>query len=46
MKEPEMAMIAGWMDTVVSAPDDEVLADRVAGEIKDLCRSFPAPGLS
>jgi len=46
MKEPEMAMIAGWMDTVVSAPDDEVLAGRVAGEIKDLCRNFPAPGLS
>lgn len=45
MKEPEMTMIAGWMDQVVSSPDDEDLAVKVSGEIKELCRSFPAPGV-
>ncbi|HKA91608.1 MAG TPA: serine hydroxymethyltransferase [Haliangiales bacterium] len=45
MKEPEMKRIAAWMDAVVAAPDDEGLAARVAGEIKELCRAFPAPGI-
>jgi glycine hydroxymethyltransferase len=45
MKEPEMVRIAAWMDAVVSAPADEGVAARVAGEIKELCRAFPAPGI-
>jgi glycine hydroxymethyltransferase len=45
MKEPEMARIAAWMDQVISAPEDEALARRVAAEIRELCRGFPAPGL-
>ncbi|MGQ0679930.1 MAG: serine hydroxymethyltransferase [Actinomycetota bacterium] len=45
MKEPEMALIAGWIDRIVSAPGDEDLAVRVAGEIHELCRAFPAPGV-
>ena len=45
MKEAEMKQIAAWMDAVVSAPEDETLAARVAGEIKELCRGFPAPGI-
>jgi glycine hydroxymethyltransferase len=44
MKEPEMELIAGWMDRVISAPDDEDLTKKVSGEISELCRSFPAPG--
>jgi glycine hydroxymethyltransferase len=44
MKEPEMALIAGWIDQIVSAPDDDDLAKQVSGEITELCRSFPAPG--
>jgi glycine hydroxymethyltransferase len=46
MKEPEMAQIAAWMDKVVAAPDDESLSEQVAGEIRELCSRFPAPGIS
>jgi len=46
MKEPEMALIADWIDQVICAPQDEQLAGKVAGQIKDLCRNFPAPGLT
>jgi glycine hydroxymethyltransferase len=45
MKEGEMAKIAAWMDAVISAPEDETVTQRVAGEIRELCRAFPAPGL-
>ena len=45
MREPEMKRIAAWMDQVISAPDDEAALARVAGEIKELCRGFPAPGI-
>jgi len=41
----EMGRIAEWIDRVVSAPEDEALAERTAGEIADLCRQFPAPGI-
>jgi glycine hydroxymethyltransferase len=41
----EMSRIAGWIDEVVSAPGDESLAQRIAAEIKELCREFPAPGI-
>lgn len=46
MKEPEMAQIAAWIDEVVSSPEDEDLAKKVSGEIKELCAAFPAPGVS
>jgi glycine hydroxymethyltransferase len=45
MAEPEMRQIAAWMDTVVCAPGDAALHARVAGEIRELCAKFPAPGL-
>ena len=45
MKEPEMAQIAAWMDAVVNAPADASLHARIAGEIRELCARFPAPGL-
>jgi glycine hydroxymethyltransferase len=41
----EMKRLAGWMDQVVAAPEDEKITTRVAGEIRELCQSFPAPGL-
>lgn len=44
MKEPQMAQIAEWMDRVISAPEDEAVAKQVKGEIKELCKSYPAPG--
>ena len=45
MGADEMVRIAGWMDAVVAAPEDEDLGARIAGEIAELCRSFPAPGI-
>jgi glycine hydroxymethyltransferase len=45
MHEPEMRMIADWIDRIVTAPADETLAQRVAAEIKEVCLGFPAPGI-
>jgi glycine hydroxymethyltransferase len=45
MAEPEMRQIAAWMDAVVSAPGDAALHERIAGEIRELCAKFPAPGI-
>ncbi|HEY6173393.1 MAG TPA: serine hydroxymethyltransferase [Kofleriaceae bacterium] len=45
MAEPEMRQIAAWMDAVVAAPADAALHARIAGEIRELCARFPAPGL-
>ncbi len=45
MKEAEMAKIAAWMDAGITAPEDETVAGRVADEIREACRAFPAPGL-
>jgi glycine hydroxymethyltransferase len=42
----EMKKLAAWMDQVVSNIDDEKVVARVAGEIKEVCQAFPAPGLS
>jgi glycine hydroxymethyltransferase len=46
MKEPQMKQIAAWMDAVVAAPQDETVLRRTAHEIVELCRGFPAPGIS
>jgi glycine hydroxymethyltransferase len=46
MREAEMKLIAAWIDEIVGAPDDEARAKRVAGEIKELCAKFPAPGIT
>jgi glycine hydroxymethyltransferase len=45
MKEDEMRQIARWMDEAVANVKDEAVLDRIAGEVRDLCRQFPAPGL-
>lgn len=45
MGPSEMKLLAGWMNQVVSAPEDEALIQRVSGEVKECCDSFPAPGL-
>jgi len=45
MKEAEMKQIAAWMDEVVRAPDDAGLKARIAGEVRELCAKFPAPGI-
>ncbi len=45
MGEAEMKQIADWMDRVMSAPTDEV-AEKVFGEVREVTRKFPAPGIS
>ncbi len=45
MGEAEMRQIAKWMDETVSHADDEARLKRIAGEVAELCRGFPAPGI-
>jgi glycine hydroxymethyltransferase len=45
MGEAEMRQVASWMDAVVTAPGDAALHERIAGEIRELCARFPAPGI-
>jgi glycine hydroxymethyltransferase len=45
MKEAEMKQIAAWMDRVVSAPQDTAVQKQIAGEVRELCAKFPAPGI-
>jgi glycine hydroxymethyltransferase len=44
MGPAEMKQIVAWMDQVMTNPSDEN-AEKVAGEVRELCRRFPAPGL-
>jgi glycine hydroxymethyltransferase len=41
----EMARIGAWMDEVITHPDDEARLAEVAAQVRELCRSFPAPGI-
>jgi glycine hydroxymethyltransferase len=46
MGPAEMKKLAHWMNDVVSHPEDEKIVTRVAAEVKELCASFPAPGIA
>ena len=41
MKENEMEVIAGMIDRVLNDTDNEELAQKIIGEIKELCSHFP-----
>jgi glycine hydroxymethyltransferase len=46
MREPQMDLIAGWIDEVCRHIDDpDETAGRIRAEIADLCAQFPIPGL-
>jgi len=45
MGKDVMVKIAEWMDRVVAAPTNEDLIGKVAAEVRELCQSYPAPGL-
>jgi len=45
MNEDAMRSIAGWIDRIVSAPEDEALAAKTAAEIREFCRQYPPPGI-
>ncbi|MEZ4404318.1 MAG: serine hydroxymethyltransferase [Kofleriaceae bacterium] len=46
MGPAEMAQIAAWMDRVAQAPTDEAALATIRGEVIELTRGFPAPGLA
>ena len=45
MKEDAMRRIGQWMDEVIEHVDDPDALDRIAGEVRDFCRQYPAPGM-
>jgi len=45
MGTAEMTRIAEWMDRVVASPADEGLLAKIAGEVKEMCSKFAAPGI-
>jgi glycine hydroxymethyltransferase len=45
MGKDAMVKIAEWVDRVTQAPGDEAALAKIAGEVKELCAKYPAPGL-
>ncbi len=45
MKEADMHRIAAWIDEVIAHIEDEATIARIAGEVREHCRGFPAPGV-
>ncbi|MCS6914956.1 MAG: serine hydroxymethyltransferase [Myxococcales bacterium] len=47
MLEPEMELIAGWIDRALEAErrGDEQALDRIGAEVREMTVRFPAPGL-
>lgn len=46
MKQDEMKKVGQWILAVLRAPEDESVAVRVQGEIRDFCKAFPVPGIA
>lgn len=45
MGPDEMKQLATFIDRVVSAADDAAQLERIGAEVREVCRSFPAPGI-
>ncbi len=45
MKQPEMEKIADWIDRTISATEDEKVLAEIKEEVKELCLTFPVPGI-
>ncbi len=45
MGASEMKHIAAWMDEVAQNATDEVRLRRIAAEVAEMCKGFPAPGI-
>ena len=43
MGEDEMRKIGHWIHQALTHPEDEAVLERIAGEIGELCESFPVP---
>jgi glycine hydroxymethyltransferase len=45
MGKEVMGKLAEWIDRVVKTPADEGLLATVAGEVREVCAKYPAPGI-
>ncbi len=45
MRESEMKQIGKWMDEAIAHAGDDAVLARIAGEVAEMCRKFPAPAL-
>ena len=45
MGEGEMRQIARWIDQAIAHADDDAALARISGEVTEMCRRFPAPGI-
>ena len=46
MGETEMRKIGKLMDDAITHVGDATVLDRIAGEVREMCQGFPAPGIS
>ena len=46
MGESEMRQVARWIDRAIASADDEAALARINGEVTEMCRGFPAPGIA
>jgi len=45
MTEDDMRRIGKWMVDTLRAPKDDVAIEKRHGEVRELCRSYPVPGI-
>ena len=45
MKQDEMKRVGQWILTVLRSPEDETVAKRTQGEIREFCAAFAVPGI-
>jgi len=45
MKEPEMKVLAQWINDICENHENEATQKRILGEVKDFCKNFPIPGI-
>jgi glycine hydroxymethyltransferase len=46
MGPAEMRLIGKWMDDAIAQRKDDSALERIAGEVREVCRKFPAPGIA
>ena len=46
MGDAEMRQIAKWFDAAIAHVNDESALKRIAAEVTEMCRKFPAPGIA
>jgi glycine hydroxymethyltransferase len=44
MGNDEVLQLVKWMDLIMTCPDDQAVADKVAGKVIQLCQAFPVNG--